>query len=289
MQTQQEFFERGISCLLSGQPYESLRAYAKAIQISLEEQDIEIALNSINALTNHNQIAGYEWIQKFLLIGLAIKFPKTDSGKTVFEQLKKIASINCQPLKEPIVIVAGGCSVEVEAQMRTYHGLVLESFHNFEGTIVSGGTTSGISGFVGEVQQRYSTTVRTVGYVPKTKTSLVDKRYREIRFTDGEKFSPLEPLQYWIDIIASGIKAAGVKLLGINGGRISAIEYRMALALGAQVAIVVGSGMEADQLLLDNEWNNSKNLISMPNDAETLWAFIQAKAKDSHASEIEFE
>jgi hypothetical protein len=289
MQTPSAFYERGKSCLLSREPFESLRAYAKALQISLKKQDIELALNTINEFTNQEQLIGYYWIRKLLQIGLAVKFPATNGGASALEQLKKLASTNYQILEEPIVIVAGGCSVEVEAQMRTYHGLVLESFRDFKGTIVSGGTTSGISGLIGEAQRKYPITVRTVGYVPKTKTDLIDKRYREIRFTDGEKFSPLEPLQYWIDIIASGIKADGVKLLGINGGIISAIEYRMALALGAQVAIVVGSGMEADQLLLDNEWNNSKNLISMPNDAETLWVFIQAKAKDSHASEIEFE
>ena len=128
-------------------------------------------------LTTHDQIVGFEWIRRFLLIGLAIKFPKTNAGEAAFGQLKKIASINCQPLKEPIVIVAGGCSVEVESQIRSYQRLLLESFRDFSGTIVSGGTTSGISGLIGEVQKKYPNSVRTVGYFPKTKIDLVDKRF----------------------------------------------------------------------------------------------------------------
>ena len=279
MQSSSEFFEHGISCLLSGKPYESLRAYAKALQTSIAVQDIEVALNSINELTNHDQITGYEWIQRFLLIGLAVKFPTTDCGENAFEQLKKIASINCQPLKEPIVIVTGGCSVEVEAQMRTFQKLILESFRGFSGTIVSGGTTSGISGLIGEVQQKYPNSVRTVGYFPKAQQDLVDKRFCEIRLIESKNFSPMEPLQYWIDIIALGFKANSVKLLGINGGKISAIEYRIAIAFGAKVAIIKGSGMEADKILLDKKWSSSKDLVPMTTDSNKIQVFIQAGTK----------
>jgi hypothetical protein len=276
MQTSSTFFERGMSCLLSGKPYESLGAYAKALQITLEKQDIEIALNSIYALTNHDQLTGYEWIRRFLLIGLAIKFPKTACGETAFGQLKKIATINCQPLEEPIVVVAGGCSVKVSPQIRTYQRLLLESFRGFSGIIISGGTTSGISGFIGEVQEKYPNSVRTVGYFPKTQWNLVDKRFCEIRFTESKNFSPMDALQYWIDIIASGIKADSVKLLGINGGKISAIEYRIAIAFGAQVAIIEESGLEADKLILDKKWSTPKNLVLMTANSNKIQAFIQA-------------
>jgi hypothetical protein len=278
-QTPLAVYENCKAYLLSGEPHESLRACAKALQISLKEQDVELAFNSINGLAEHDQLPGYDWVRKLLLIGLAAKFSEADDENAALDQVKQFASTPYQPLKGPIVVVAGGCSSEVEDQMRTYQELILETFRDFKGTIISGGTTSGISGLIGEAQQKYQNTIRTVGYVPKTKTDLVDKRYSEIRFTDSEKFSPIEPLQYWIDIIASGIKSSDVKLLGINGGRISAIEYRIALALGAHVAIVKGSGLEADKLLLDNDWNNSKNLIPVSNDPATVWPFIQARTK----------
>jgi hypothetical protein len=277
MQSSSEFFERGMSFLLSGQLYESLGAYAKALQLSLKEKDLELALKSVVELPNLTRKEGHEWIRRFLLIGLATKFPTTNCGKDAFEQLKKMASTNCLHLKEPIIIVAGGCSVEVIPQIRAYQRLILDSFHGFGGTIVSGGTASGISGLIGEVQQKYPNSLRTVGYFPKTQLDLIDNRFGEVRFTGNENFSPMEPLQYWIDIIASGIKVDSVKIFGINGGRISAIEYRIATAFGAQVAIITGSGKEADKMLLDKEWATSKNLISMTADSKRLQAFIQKR------------
>ena len=63
----------------------------------------------------------------------------------------------------------------------------------------------------------------------------------------------MEPLQYWIDIVGSGIKAGSVKLLGINGGKISAIEYRIAIAFGAQVAIIKGEWHGSGQTALRQE------------------------------------
>jgi hypothetical protein len=275
VQTPLAFYEQGKSYLLSGEPYESLRYYAKALQISLKEQEIELARNSINALPKRDELLGYEWVQKLLLIGLACKFPEADAGKAALDQIKQVASKPHHRLEKPIFIVAGRCSVDVEAQMHPYKVFILETFGNFKGTIISGGTISGVSGLIGEVQQKYPSAVRTVGYVPKTETDLLDKRYSEIRFTDGETFSPIEPLQYWIDIIASGLKSLDIKLLGINGGRISAIEYRLALALGARVAIVKGSGMEADKLLSDSDWNASGNLGILSNDSLSAWAFIR--------------
>ena len=49
---------------------------------------------------------------------------------------------------------------------------------------------------------------------------------------------PLEPLRNWQDILASGINPKDVKLVGVNGGKISALEYRIALSLGARVGII---------------------------------------------------
>jgi hypothetical protein len=271
------FYEQGKAYLLSGEPYESLRVYVNTLQITHKEQDLEEAFNAINSVSNHERMLGYEWVRELLLIGLAVKFPMTDAGKAAFEQIKKIASKPNHHLEEPIVIVAGGCSTEVEAKMQTYKSFILETFRDFNGIIISGGTSAGVSGLIGQVQQNYPKSVQTIGYVPNKKIALVDKRYSQIRFTKGEKFSPIEPLQYWIDILASGIMPAKVKVLGINGGRISSLEYRMALAFGAQVAIVKDSGMEADKLLLDPNWNTNKDLIPISTDLNRSREFIQLR------------
>jgi hypothetical protein len=268
-------YKIGRSCLLLGKPYESLSFYAKALQESLNEPVIEAAIDSIDKVAVRNKLLSHDWVKKLLLIGLVSKFPTTAAGSAALEQIKKLASRNYQSFEGPIVIVGGGCSSEVETQMRSYQGLLLDAFRNFWGTIISGGTTSGISGIIGEVQHEYPNKIRTVGYVPSNKTDLIDTRYSEIRFTSGGEFSPIEPLQYWIDIFASGINSEDVKLLGINGGRISALEYRMALAFGARVAIVQGSGKEAETLPLDNDWKNATNLFPVPNDSRTVQLFIE--------------
>ena len=258
-------------------PYENLVAHMKVVQSATNEEHLEAILASVDKSTVvRDKLVEYEWVRKLVSVSLAAKFQVTRAGRTALMQIEKLKSEGNKPIENPVVILAGGCNAEVEAQMGAYRRLILEAFRFFKGTIVSGGTPWGISGLVGEAQQKYRNTLRTVGYVPKAKIDLLDKRYSEIRLTDGKDFSPNEPLQYWIDIITSGIKSPDVKLLGIDGGKISAFEYRLALALGARVAIVKDSGLEADKLLLDKDWNNSRNLISVTNDPLSVGAFLGA-------------
>jgi hypothetical protein len=102
----------------------------------------------------------------------------------------------------------------------------------------------------------------------------IDKRYDEIRQTGGDDFTPLQPLQNWIDIIASGINPSQVKVVGINGGMISAVEYRIAIALRARVAVVEESGREAAKLIKDKDWTSSSLLTYIFPDPGTMSAFI---------------
>ena len=44
----------------------------------------------------------------------------------------------------------------------------------------------------------------TVGYVPRGQKALADERYDDIRYTDAEDFSMLEPLEAWHDVVAAG-------------------------------------------------------------------------------------
>ncbi len=130
----------------------------------------------------------------------------------------------------------------------------------FEGTVLSGGTTEGISGLVGELGHDRGEAVTTVGYLPEflPADATVDHRYDELRRTDGHGFSPAEPLQNWVDLVASGIRPDTVRVLGINGGRIAAVEYRIALALGATVGLVADSGREAGRLLSEERWSGQR-------------------------------
>jgi len=205
----------------------------------------------------------------------------TQEARQAVEEVNKLASQPGRPLEGPVRIVAGGCDPSIEQQMKAYRDLLLEAFRDFHGTVIGGGTREGISGLVGEVAEAYRGAIRTIGYLPKLipADATVDQRYGEIRKTDGSGFSSLEPLQNWIDIVAGGLDPSEVRLLGINGGPIAALEYRIALALGATVGVVAESGREGAKLQRDEMWGGSKKLVLLPADGKTLRAFVGSGAE----------
>ena len=269
------WFNKGLFYLLLGEPHQSLNAYAKAIQLSVSGHVIEAALEDLERLKPVRQgLAGYEWMHRLLLLGLAARFPNARINRTI----KRLAS-GAAPLEGPVVIAVGGTYTKVEEQMRSYRSLLLSAFKHFEGALVSGGTTAGISGLVGSVQATYGDAVRTLSYVPQNPRGVtIDHRYTEIRRTEGDDFTLLEPLQTWIDLTAAGILAKDVKLLGINGGAISAAEYRIGLALGAEVGVIADSGRVAARLLQDDDWNTVPGLVPMPPDVMTIRSFLRVNS-----------
>lgn len=270
------YFNLGLFYLLLGQPHQSLKAYAKAILLSLAEQAIENALDDLDRLSGvRRKPEGYEWMRRLLMLGLAARFPNERNKR----RIKRLATRGARPVSGPLVIVVGGCDVKVEQRMHAYRSLLISAFQYFEGTIVSGGTTAGISGLVGDIQAAHAGSIRTLGYVPQHPVDVtIDRRYREIRRTEGDDFTLLEPLQNWVDLIASGILPKDVKLLGINGGQIASAEYRIGLALGAEVGIIEGSGRDAARLLQDNEWNTAQGLVPMPPDLMTVRSFLRSRS-----------
>jgi len=268
------FSSMGLFYLLIGKPYESLAAYAKAIQGSLHYWMIEDSLETIDKLSVvGDSINGYEWVRRLLLVGLgAFPNPKNE----VREEMKKLAT-GYGPISGPVVIVVGGCDNNYGQQIQSYQDLLLATFKGFKGTIISCGITGGVSGLIGDVQQEHRDTIKTIGYIPLLipPNTAIDTRYSEIRYTKGTGFSALEPVQKWIDIITSGIDPGRVKVLGIDGGIIEAVEYRIALALGASVGVIKGSGYEVERLLMDNDWNDSKKLAPLPANPMIAGSFIR--------------
>jgi hypothetical protein len=234
---------------------------------------IETSLRSLDRLAVvGDRLPGHDWTRRLLLVGWAARFPETVDQ----ERLGCLASLGAGRIAGPVVILAGGCDASVEQAMQGYRELLLAGLREFRGTLVSGGTTVGISGLAGEIQQEYPDAIHAIGYVPQAIPDgvAVDERYREIRRTAGRDFSPLEPLQYWADLLASGVRPEQVKLLGINGGAIAAAEYRIALALGARVGVIEDSGRAVDGLLADPDWKAAERLTRLPADAMTLAAFV---------------
>lgn len=278
------FFAIGRFYLLLGRYHDSLAAYAKAIHLcssgkaSVHEDMLEEERRFLRRINVAAVLWPVEdvWIDTLLKLGEWVCFPQNGIPPEA-----EISRARTERFEEPVVIVAGGTDPGVEAEMRQYQDCLLAAFEGFQqGTIISGGTTAGIPGLVGGLAEHFSSTgsrVRVIGYLPKyiPTEAPEDTRYHErIRLPNGTDFTPQEPLQSWIDLIAAGVKPQDVKVLGINGGKIAAFEYRLALALGATVGVIESSGRAVADLLPDADWWNASKLFWLPGDPSSAKAFI---------------
>ena len=182
-------------------------------------------------------------------------------------------------IKGPVVIVAGGArriDAKVLAKARP---LLAEALAEFDGTVIAGGTQQGIPGCVGDVavnlRKRGQKRFRLIAYRPST---LPDDAGHHPGYDEpvriGDKFSAQQLVQTWSDILAGGTKPQEVMLLGFGGGPLSALDYRLALGLGARVGVVVGTGESASAILGKPIWSQLPNLLPLPMDAATLRAFV---------------
>ena len=256
------------------QAYESLAACTRAISLCTAPHVLDDAIDAMNMLKPLRlHLPEIEWGRRLLMLARAAKYRK---GRLPAE-LKALASK--RPIKGPVLIVAGGCDPAFDHLTGKYAALLRAGLAEFSGTVISGGTTQGIPGMVGAIAKASNKRIHAIGYLPASLTTgetiTRDKRYNEIRRTDGERqFNAIEPLQNWIDILASGIDPAEVTLLGVNGGTIAGFEYRLAAAMGAQVGVVRHSGREADRLRTEEQWQQMPGIALLPADPQTLNAFV---------------
>lgn len=265
--------------------WESLATYALAVHETHSADDLLRALRSVSLLARsepHRQ--DIECARRFLTAALHARFPGTALPAGIFHpKAERLVS------EGPFVIVAGGCDPALEANMRAYGRLLHDAFADFKGVLISGGTKQGISGLVGEIAASSRGRIRAIGYLPPQlppdKTATEDKRYEkfgELRRTDSTRFfSAIEAVQVWLDLLASGVKPADVRLLGINGGYITGLEYRFALAMGAQVGLLKNSGREAERLTQEWPPADNENLLILPKDAMTIRAFLRLGVVES--------
>lgn len=268
--------------LLLGEDSASLRAYAKAVDYCISGEAVAAAscfdeeiesLERISAGTFRPE--ALQWAQRLLLLARVVS-SKSEQHRT------KLARQACrkQEFKPPILVVAGGASGIAKDELRGYVAMLREAFRDYSGTVISGGTASGIPGAVGSVLGKSAGSDRgpaLIGYVPAytaVDVGIDRERYSEIVKTDGRGFSFLETLQYWTDLISQGIGPKDIWLLGIGGGEIAAFEYRLALALGATVGVLESSGGAASELARDELWSGHESLFVLPHDPMTLWAFV---------------
>ncbi|MCX6901616.1 MAG: hypothetical protein NT105_23295 [Verrucomicrobia bacterium] len=270
-------FTAGRLLLLLGEPLPSLQAYARGVRYCLYDEGIspcDVLSNEVAWLHRINPGRAlpeqHRWAKE--LLDLAMSLRNCDSGQ--------VAARKPAALTPPVLIVAGGAASLPAAELPHIQELLLDALGDFPGTILSGGTTSGVPGCVGAVAARLDGAGRKRfhlrGYIPRSlpENAEKDKRYDRIVASGAEHFSPEQILHGWKDVLASGIRPADVLLLGFGGGSLAAFEYRVALTFGATVGVVMGSGGEADALLKDALWSSLPRLLPLPADAKTLRAFV---------------
>lgn len=280
------YYRLGELFLLWKKPYDSLGAYAKAIQATPETSRffVDEALTSLERLERLAPAldGGHRWARWLLLLGRAARF---DKGKLPRE-LRRQASPKVPELRayidpkgakggKRVVILAGGCDKEAQSKVESYRSLLQRAFGDFDGVVISGGTTAGVCGLVGDVKRDSRAGFLAIAYLPPSLPRGARKHTAyEVCDAGTGGFSPEQPLQNWTDLMAAGVDPRHVRLVGINGGSIAALEYRLALALGASTGLLEESGREADLLLGDPEWK-SKSLLHLPADPMTIWNFIR--------------
>ena len=72
----------------------------------------------------------------------------------------------------------------------------------------------------------------------------------------------------------TGSLQADVRVVAIGGGRLTGLEIRIALALGARVGVVAGSGGASSALTGDPTWGTSGCLVELEPTAFVLREFL---------------
>ncbi len=289
-------FTIGRLSLLLGETYQSLSAYVEAIDLFISpgsgtpEEAIDGELDFLHridpardSLVKESQ-EGIEWIRMLLLISKCVK----SESKQPIESLPKMSDNKNKDMRAvvvkdnyngPVVVIAGSCSPTEGENLRYYKDLISKALGGYKGEVISGGTSNGISGIVGSLSRLLKKEDRqgftSIGYLHGSvpKDAYVNNGYDLFLYTQGSCFSPLEPLQMWLDLSASGVHPSQVKMLGVGGGKIAAIEYRLALSLGAKVG-VLGDRRAVEEILEDDRWRNHRNLIALIPDPMTIRALL---------------
>ncbi|HLW68264.1 MAG TPA: RelA/SpoT domain-containing protein [Gemmataceae bacterium] len=259
------YFDLGKFELLLRQPYAALGYYAAGVAQSSTAFFLDSALNSFQTLEKAGASwLGFDWSRQFLQLAKCVRFDQGDETRL------PPAS---EGLRGPVVILSG---LSDRPANSAYQILLRSAFEGFHGTLISSGTDTGIGAIVGELQAARPDAIRAVGYTPHQfpATVKLDIRYAEHRQTSGTDFSPLEALQYWRDLYRSGTCPSKVKMLVVGGSWITACECKIALALGAPVAVVESPVGQAGVSLADVPWSTTPLLQRLPADPQALQMFL---------------
>lgn len=275
----QAFFDIGLFRLLLKQPDTALAAYAKSVDLCDSTSLIEVELERLKHLQKaaRKDLPGLDAAIQFLTAAIPVKqVSNANSGELPdTTDLVSLRSRTAPDFSTPVVLVAGGCEPSLQAKIEDYRALLEAGFQSFNGTIVSGGTTAGVPGMIGDLPQPTDGTIKKVSCLPASIPAWTQLHPDyEAYYTQGSGFSAADSVQLWIDLLTAGIDPREVVMLGINGGSITACELRLALSLGARVIVLPESGRAATEITSDEDWSDHPRLIAAPDDPQTLRALI---------------
>ena len=220
---------------------------------------------------------------QLLVIEAEVQASKADRENHDWHPLENRAKFE---QSEEILIVAGATGDIDEKTLKVYEGHLRAVLGGFNGQILGGGTTAGVSGLLaGIVKERRtagSGKIRLTGYVPANLPHGASRAdgYTEFVTTPGvSAFSRREPLQMWTDLLVSGVDPREVILLCLGGGEISAAELALAWALGAKAAVIDDPSQAARRFRELRDWSDAScdKAMLIPDDPATLAAFLRFK------------
>jgi hypothetical protein len=232
-------------------------------------------------------------------LGIAVKRVHDDKGPIVLDS--DMIALD-KELAQPVVIIAGTCDPLRSAQTEPYRSFFEHALERFSGTVYCGGTVGGISGIVGDAVSRARgnghNRIALKAYVPKKWNK--DKceahgAYESITMEHTTDFTCLQAIQYWTDLLRAGVRPERVRVLGVGGGLISLFEYHLAVALGATVGIIAGSGRSGAEIVGGESWwrkARTGGCFTLPADRETIWNFLNVVPGDlglDESTKLRFE
>ena len=271
------YFTAGRLCLLLDQPLDALGYYARGIRHCFA---------GTHCVPSDALACETDWVEK---LHQGVQPP--NANRWVLELLKLAEqggrqNGSAKDVTFKAIILSGGAASLDKAAPDVIHPLLEEVLRYFKGTVISGGTTLGVPGCAGYMAdllaKRNSKGFELIGYIPNRlpHDAEKDKRYDRIIPCGDSGFTPDQILRSWRDLLTGGIAAHEVLCIGFGGGALSAVEYQVALALGASVVVAYGSGGTADAIVGDALWSGVHTLMPLPMDKASFQALLTPARND---------
>ena len=221
---------------------------------------IKTTLKTLSLIDNvRNKPREFKFIKMLLLLGIAfhIKSEESKNHKSYTKILKKLEEEGLEVketnLTDPLIIIARRTENLSKVKEKELKIIMREAFKNFKCNIICGCPKYGINEIVSDLY-RTSSQINALVYVPFNIPITDLGEFSFIHQSNGYEYSILEILQYWFDILNSGIEPNKIKLIGMDGGKLSSLEYRIAIAFGAHVGIITDEKAASSNFLKDMKW-----------------------------------